>query len=220
MRVLASHCDRDYRLYVQDSADRPPGLHVSDLTKALLRREYASWFKDYPPDETIRQVRVFETGHIVERAWGDALAKHLPAFAKPEPRQVDGIWMSPDGFLGTAEGEWPWPDVPHVVPAIFECKGGNKSTNSPKDHAPQPFITHPKFYGWLWNVMAYCYGWECQHAYVISHHFQGNYKGRPPEPELWINLLSWTPEELSQHWAKLLEEADRQRHSQGDGAAT
>jgi len=211
MKVVTSHYDRAYKLYIPDSANREPGLHISTVTKAMLRERYPRWFKDYHDDESIRQARIFEKGHIVEEAWGDALSRMVPFFSKPKARQVDGMWMSADGYAestsDTTLDHWPYP-MPLVLPAIFECKGGTKSTNPVKGMDPdQSYVEHEKFLGWIWNIMCYCHGWECQDAYLFTHHFNGNYKGHPPEPELWVHHLHWDQEELEEHWEDVCEYA-------------
>jgi hypothetical protein len=218
MRVIESHKDLDYRLYIPASENREPGLHLSDITQPMLRERYPRWFKEYGDDESIRQARIFEKGHVVEEAWGDALARMVPFFQRPEARQKDGVWASPDGYAGPgiwttaplesqtpfeghvwSVGDWPsnYPDL--VLPCIFECKASLKSC-----HLEKSPITAEKFLGWIWNIMGYCHLWNCTDAFLMAHHFSGDYTGHPPEPVLMVHHLQWDAEELEEHWADLL----------------
>ena len=230
MKVISTHLDLQNELYVRASAHREPGLHISEITKRVLIRDFSQYFKEYDDseEETIRVKRIMEDGHIVEEAWGDALSTLIDRFDKPEARYIYedgtaitrseymdlidppfGLWASPDGYVPYMNGDscdWPeeYPEL--VTPCIMECKSSAKSCRPAKGHKGD-YITHPKFYNWHWNCMAYLKGWGCHDLYLFVHHKMGDYSGHPPEPRLVVNHLRWTQAELDEHWDMLIKEA-------------
>jgi len=163
---------------------------VSAIYNAMARDLYPKWFKDYGDVETTRQTRIFEKGHIIEEAWGNALGEMIPSFKTPEPIQVDGVWMSADGLCADS---------------IHECKATNKSC---RDYGnPGEYILLDKYWTWLTQAKAYCYGYGRTVSKHYIWHLQGDYKGRPPEPMARVHTFTWTQEELEQNWKNLMDYA-------------
>ena len=123
---------------------------------------------------------------------------------------TEGCWCSADGLtpggsLERHEGlAWPqdWPDFEPGVRAIHECKVTLKSSRE----ATSP-ITHEKFITWQWQVMAYCYAYQCTRAYIHVLHLMGDYKERPFTPQAACHRFDWEWDEIVTHWEWLMTEA-------------
>lgn len=198
--------DPDLKIFVPNNQDRPKGLHLSDIIKELAKEKYPKWFKDYEDDDKERQIRHWEKGLILEKAWGDVLSGMSLKFSRPAPKKVDGVWCSPDGFLSSLSDEetdiWPY-EAPLVAPSIHECKVTLKSCK--EDTSP---ITHEKFQPWLWQVMGYCHGWKCLDAYIYVCHLLGDYGKRPWTPVMMVHYLSFDRGDIVENWDRLMSFAE------------
>lgn len=215
-------------LHIPGSQKRAPGLHCSDIYNAIAQDYYKKWFAEYAddrdPERLAREIEVFAKGHIHEAMWGNAMADMLPLFERPEPRVLDGVSCSADGYtplmwatttpdeMYAIARDWP-DDYPQIMlPAIHECKMTAKSCNRETSpliiEATKQF--NEKFCTWYWQVASYCHVWECRHAYIYALHTSGeyDYKKRP-----WVSIhnvtrVDFTTEQLKAHWAWMLNEAD------------
>ena len=213
MGKIISCYNAPMKVFDPEMPDRAPGLHQSTIISEIATDLYPRWFKKWEdsPEDLQRHVTHFEKGLVLEHAWGNSLAEMIGApFLRPEPREKDGVHVSPDGYAWDDElsdidnVEWPVDYPAYMAPAIHECKVTLKSCNE----ATSP-ITHEKYLTWQWQMMGYCYVWECQTAFLHVLHLCGNYKDKPWTPMAAVHRFDWTAEELEAHWHWLLEEAEK-----------
>lgn len=172
------------KLIREARAQEPPrtGLHVStiidDLCRTLHPERYSS---DITPD----QMFAFqEVGNVIEDILSEGLRqRHAGQWCKPEPRHVEGIWLSPDGHLsGSTHDEF-------------------KATwTSSKDG-----LANPKLKKYEYQVLAYLYGWGILRARIHVLFVNGDYK--PPRPLFRTFILKPTYREVKANWHMLKQHA-------------
>lgn len=213
--------DCSFDVWVPHSANRPEGVHLSDITSAIAPIMFPKWFKRYGEARTAREERHFLKGLVLEEAWGDSLSHMLTprVFERPDPEREEGLWCSPDGYVGphilkTVEEDWPkdYPDL--VCPSIHEAKVTLKSSNEETSPLARldngVWVPNEKFITWIWQVKAYCYVWRCFTAYIYVLHLQGDYKERPFTPMPVVHRLDFTADELAGHWKWIIDQGKAQ----------
>jgi len=208
------------QVFSPHSENRAEGLHLSDIYTAIAADKYPKWFKKYDdnPEQMQREINHFTKGLVLEEAWGDALSQMIGAsFQRPEQRACEDVWCSPDGYSDGHSAIWPHEYPAYTAPAIHECKVTLKSCNG--ETSP---ITHDKYCTWLWQIMGYCYVWNCHTAYVYVLHLMGDYKAKPWTPMGAIHRFDFTAPELAAHWKWLMDEADTRglRHAKNSKDAS
>lgn len=168
------------------SVDRPAGVHLSDIIKALTKELFPKDWYDESKLGAAEFARVrlqWEAGLM----WEDALALGLGTRYAPrwEPKQTaEGIWLSPDGVQ------------------IDQDRGYNviheyKYTSMKSDKSPKGVIR------WLWQVKAYCLHFAAMEAVFHVFYARGNYQ--PPfMPEYKVWRCEFTPQELIDNWTMLV----------------
>jgi hypothetical protein len=166
--------------------DRPEGVHLSDIIKALTRKLFPKEYYDESKLGVMELERLklqWEAGLI----WEDALAlglgtRHAPRW---EPRRTqEGIWLSPDGV------------------SIDQDRGHNviheyKYTSMKSDKTPKT-ITR-----WQWQTKAYCLHLGAMEALFHVFYARGDYK--PPfMPEYKVWRCEYTPQELIDNWTMIV----------------
>ena len=197
--VIKTVTDPELKLFIPHSENRAEGLHLSDIYSAMGKELYPKWFKDYPDEDKKKQIRHFEKGLILEEVWGQVFAGMGGHFIRPDPRQVQGVWMSPDGLVLSPPERWP-KDYPEIMaPSIHECKVTLKSCN--EKTSP---ISHEKFITWMWQIKGYCKGYQCLHSYLHVVHLLGDYGDRPWTPVVKIHHMEWSIGEIEENWDRLM----------------
>ena len=142
MKVVRFDADPDLR-FSTTGEDRAPGLHLSDIIKTMqFERD-----KKFNPDKPL-DMMLLEQGHTWEEVLAHALQRRWlhanPDYAghRPDPMQIDGIWMSPDWFV-------PDDAITGGGPRCEEWKATKTSQNKVlEDH---------QWY-WLVQLQGYLYG--------------------------------------------------------------
>lgn len=159
---------------------RTPGLHLSDITKAMLLEAGLKKWKDEP--DSIKRQMQFQKGFLWERVIGHilTLSDKRPILYRPGEYQTDGVIGTPDAINLTEN-------------ALEEWKATAISTkNLTKDNL---FYEKPE---WKWAA-----GWHCAHfqlPYVIFriwHH-------REFDPTVKQYQVSFTLAELRDNKEKLI----------------
>lgn len=136
-RIIRTNPDPFPFLGSEDSTNRPEGRHVTSVIMDLLwTARLIKFDPGKEPDEMGR--RRMEEGFRWEDELVRAFADRL-LHARPEPRCVDGLWMSPDGITDRNE----------------EFKSTAKKY---KDWLEWSSIHDPKWLYWVEQAKAYCYG--------------------------------------------------------------
>lgn len=160
-----------------DDARRPSGLHLSDIVFDYIKTAHPNWYKHEMEEE--RKRALFELGNTFEDVIAAGLRQTL-GFEKPEPRKIDGVWMSPDGYRADRS-------------LIDEIK---LTWCSAKDG-----LAHPKLKKYLMQTLAYMYGWKAERARI--HVFYVNGDWRPPLPRPHTYLILPTQEDILHNWFML-----------------
>jgi len=161
--------------------NRPAGLHVKEIINAMalefmVNRGDAS--KKGVSEESLKQMANvgFMWEDIIAGAYGESTG-----IVRPDPLQVDGIWMSPDGVDDNN--------------TVHEYKVKWMSSNKTPDS--------DNFWRDITQIKAYCYGVVATSAVLQVLHLNGDYKwgreGKPwPEPKRYE--LAFTQLELQENW--------------------
>ncbi len=185
--------------------DRTPGLHLSDIIKAIMKKiDPKTYDNDTPMDPN-----VIEPGFAFEVALERAFNVRRMDILRIGEVEKDGVIMSPDGvdfgdpptleefkFTKKSAKDTPWPCGMHAQPRE-DC-----------NYCTTEF--GPKFYVYLLQIKAYCYALGLRHARLRVMFVNGNYSSganfTPPEFRNWA--FEFTEEELAKHWAYMLREAE------------
>jgi len=179
-------------LTLTDDPDRPKGVHVSqiinDLCKRLIPGRYDKHDRDGKPIPM--DVGKIQAGLDLEQGLERIMARvAFPGLFRPQPFQVDGIWMSPDGVVPD-----PW------GPAEYKLTWYSAKKPCPED---------PVFKPWIWQMQAYCKGLNATRGLLVPQFINGDYK--PPRPmsprRIWIE---WEQSEIDQTWDFLVSHAKAQ----------
>jgi hypothetical protein len=170
-------------LTLQDLVETPestrsPGLHLSAIISDLMMDLDP---KKYGGEMDWNRV---ESGVTFERLLEKALMARNPSLIRPGEYERDGIACSPDGYSRADH-------------TIEEYKFTWKSSKYP--------ITDDRFWSWLVQIKGYCYVIGTTHARLRVLFVNGNYSSFTPVLKSWA--LEFTPEELSDNWAMLLNHA-------------
>ncbi len=199
-----------------DSGTHVPGtLHVSRIIGDIMRRldpkrydKHTADGKPVPMDMQKVQAGVsFEQG--LERI---LMTQTLPGLFRPDPLQVDGIWMSPDGLVPGPAFLQEYGDLLDLRPlaaaaimqtwvvAEYKLTWYSETKDCPGD---------PVFTPWLWQMQAYCKGTGSRFGLLVPQFINGNYKPPKPSPPV-PRLLEWTPQEIDETWTMLVNHAKAQ----------
>lgn len=184
---------RDLVAANEQSATRTPGLHLTDIVRAILQRLDPKRFaKDFP---TGASENWQEAGFI----WEDVLTRALAARIDHDGEQRfrpgeitrDGIIGSPDGVCLAPDG----------MVRVEEYKCTWKSARS--------FDLYDKKYlWWLLQIQGYCAMLDTTEADLHVLHINGDYTGYIPQVSAW--RLVFTPRELAEQWQSFLNTAKRE----------
>lgn len=177
--------------------DRAPGLHLSSIIKMLMYEKD----KKFAPDSPMNMMAI-DAGYTWEEIVSHALARRhrntgiVPGF-RPEPFELDGVWMSPDWVNPTS-------DFP-----LEEWKSTKTSSN-----------TNPLERQWYWmpQVMGYAYGlWrtkqmEVPKALLRVWYIMGAWDFDKTNDLTLLRdyhefEVEWSQRELEDNWRMLLQAA-------------
>jgi hypothetical protein len=175
-----------------DDPNRPKGLHLSHIIHDLMVRLEPKRYdhSKQSPEEAQAGYTKIQSGLTFEQVFEDACLRGLyPQLFRPAPLQVDGIWMSPDGF-DPVEG------------AIHEYK---LTWYSSRKICPTDNVYWP----WVVQVKCYTRAVHSLLAYLTAFHINGNYAPpRPVPPRTW--RLVFTQFELDECWDMVTKHAKNQ----------
>jgi len=157
--------------------DRSPGLHVSNIYSDIDRTLNGSpehWENAAEPG--------FLWEDVFSEAWSDKAVKRGLIF-RPEPFQVDGVWMSPDGV--NLDGM-----------RLEECKFTWKSSNR------EPVEN----WKWMTQMKAYCHGLGFTEANLRVFYCNGDYR-QDRKPKYKGYRFTFAEDELLENWLMLLNHA-------------
>jgi hypothetical protein len=183
------------RQHALDDADRAqyPGLHLSDIVHDFMKTMHPKWYETELIEEQKRAL--WELGNTFEDVMAQQLRRTL-GFCKPEPRKVDGVWMSPDGHRPERK-------------LIDEIKLTSCTARDGLDH--------PKLKKYLMQTLAYMYGYDAERGRIHVFFQQGDYthrtkagKGTPPLAMPKTYLILPTEDDI-QHNKRMLWQHARDR---------
>lgn len=169
-----------------DSHDRPAGCHVSTIIKQMLIERDAKKYGDDSPIDA----DTIERGYVWEEVLSDALLRRHGGQEgfRPDPFQVDSVWMSPDWF--NPESEFP----------LEEWKATRVSRKSD--------ITDRH---WYWFVQIGCYlkGTGGTKARLRVWYMNGDYSEKTKrDPRLLTSYVRFTLEysqrEIDENWRSVI----------------
>jgi len=151
--------EEDYRL-------EKPMPHLTELIYCLTR---SYWDRFQPVPSTDNERLMFAIGIGLERSL-------LRGNDRPEPRQVRGIWLSPDSFI--------------LNSLEMELKTTRASIKT--------FASNGFPESWLKQIKAYCLTVPSLSYRLVVLHLMGNYS--PPFPMLKSYELTFDWQELQDNW--------------------
>jgi hypothetical protein len=166
-------------------APRAPGLHVSQIVDDISLT--LGWHKAGATPGGDGGIGPSELFWEFGNAWEDTYATGLRLIYggdKPAPRQVDGVWGSPD---------WRRP-----LGRLDEIKLTWTSSAKSQDH--------PKILKYLYQLQAYMWMWEQEVGYLHVGYVRGNYADKLVDLRSW--KVEFSEQQLRQHWKKLLVHAE------------
>lgn len=179
-------------------AARPRGLHLSQIRDALVRATFPDLYGNSgdpatDPDAARLMATRMEAGEGFEELLETALLERHERHAdvtglRPEPIQLDGIWMSADRVV--LEGD---------AFVIEEHKA--------TWYSARQGIRHRKFWGWWVQLAAYCWGWETTRGRFRIFFVNDDYSAYCPRVRRYD--ITFPPEVLQQNWAMLVGHARR-----------
>lgn len=162
-----------------DSSGRAEGVHVTDV---IMDWMWTMGFAERREGEMDADAR-----RTIERGfrWEDALVLAYRGELAPrvEPLQVDGIWMSPDGFRDGV---------------VEEFKSTKKSSRGWREAS----LDDPKWLYWTMQLKSYCYGLQATRGRWRVFFECGDYsKGAitPREYDATVGV-EFSKAELVEHW--------------------
>lgn len=131
------------------------GLHVSTIVNDMLQRMDPSRYNREIAEGA--RLAYQETGNVIEDIIAVALARRLPGWAKPDPREFRGVIGSPDGWQDTAR-------------AIHEIKATWVSEKKffdgiGADGTFDILDISLKLYGYLLQALFYALAWDADRIY-------------------------------------------------------
>lgn len=165
----------------RESAQRRPlGPHLSDVVQSLVRTLRLTKTYDDDADDPL-QAMFWEMGCTWEETVTRTLHRLYPDSYRPDPRQIDGLWCSPDWFRPRQQ-------------TLDEVKLTWTKY--------RPDANSPKLQAYLWQLKAYMHVWNVQRGCLHVGYVRGNYADRPVEFRLYV--VRATPGELREAWEDLL----------------
>ena len=162
-----------------DTEPRKDGLHLSDVTKSLMKSSGLGYRgKGFSDMELTAEIGLLWEG-VLSRIMGDKYAH------RPGQICCDGIWMSPDGIGPDPDGE-----VPLVIEE-YKCTW-QSSNRSPADN-----------FSYMMQVKSYCRAIGTTVAIMRIFYIMGDYKGSGPLYR--VARIVFTPYELEQNWSMILQ---------------
>lgn len=162
-----------------DEWPRGDGLHLGSVQRWL--RVKMSPVKSSGKGFTDMQLTA-EIGLLWEMVLSMVMADKYAL--RPQPIEVDGIWLSPDGINDDPDGK-----VPMV---LEEYKATWTSTNkAPTDN-----------FQYMTQLKSYCRGYGVNVGLMRIFHIMGNYRGSGPIYR--VSRLVFTNKELEDNWTMVL----------------
>lgn len=179
--------------FAPDKGKRSPGLHLSDLVRAVERDIFGAEARpDKTPDQIKRLEALFEAGAVWERAieiaYTERYTKGRPWVKTQRELRMDGVWLTPDAD-DTREKrveEYKWT---RVSTATIAREGFEK-----------------KWPGYLMQMKAYCRALGYTKALLVVLHVNGNYKYGTAEGEPTPKRyeFTFTKQEVKENWLLLM----------------
>lgn len=143
---------------------REPGIHISNILKLMEKDGLKNWeaFTRLPDKARDLLQRRFEAGFVWEELMSLVFKERWAL--RPEPIEVDGIWMSPDGVF-TPEQLRTF-EIESDVDVLCEMKWTRRSIATPID----------TWWKTIHQCKSYCYGLGLNDAIVHSCHWKGDYQ--------------------------------------------
>lgn len=169
--------------------EKREGLHLSSIIKSIL---VGLDPKRFGGGLTSSSYARFEVGYALE----DMLTRRRleRGVLLQQSVEKDGVRMTLDGLDILTPG---W--------KVLESKATWLSLRdpAPKGKLGMPRTPdHPKFRHWIWQTMGYCHGVDTNRALLEVLFVNGDY--RPSQPVLKAWELEFTPQELQENWAMVL----------------
>lgn len=152
-------------------ADRPAGIHLSDILKRMREELLNQIYPDdcdLEPDELASARAKRERGFMYEDMCQIAYAENI--MPRPEPFLYDGVWVSPDG-------------------AGIENDSGRIRVDEIKSY--DGFDIH-KCTQWFWQHKIYCLAMGTNYGrFYVYHNFGIEKRGLRPLPQVYQVDYGW-----------------------------
>ena len=166
---------------------RTPGLHMSTIYNDYYQYQDPKRYDKTKPMDVLR----LEAGLSWERLLEEAIKDRIGAMGCGRPGELigpEGIIYSPDliifnGSIRLGEIKLTW----------------MSSREVPRE---KDYGFPPKFEKYLTQMKCYCYCLETPYARLIAFFVNGDY--RPPTPELLAWDITFSPRELKEEWATMM----------------
>lgn len=170
MRIVDLGGDYLTRLIQQKHAisdsRREPGVHLSTILFDYIKTLHPQWYAKEMEEE--RKRTLFELGNVFEDVIAAGLRETL-GFEKPEPRKIDGVWMSPDGWNAERKR------IDEIKLTWCSAKDG---------------LAHPKLKKYQMQTLAYMYGWKAERARIHVFYVNGDWRPPLPRPHTYLLMPS------------------------------
>jgi hypothetical protein len=198
LKVLPPVTLRD--LVAPSAVVRTPGLHVSQIVQAIMRKVDAKYAKAYPQADSENWQ---ETGFMWEDVLSEALVSRLGENQyrfRPGEIERDGVIGSPDAIEINIQ-----PDDPVCVVAEFKCTWKScRGWPDPRTADPSPScLMDKRFLGYLLQMQAYCAMLGTTRARLYPLFINGDYTSYVPEMR-GVYQIDFTPSELEEQWQSFL----------------
>jgi hypothetical protein len=135
------------------------GLHCSTIVDDMMRSQ---WPGKYDASSFTERERVlyFEAGNAFERLMARHLRRTIIGWKKPEPREHQGIWFSPDGWV---ERSRTLDEIKFTWTSLYQ------------------FLDSTKFLGYLFQGLSYAHVWQAVRIRYHVFFVNGDYRhGKKP----------------------------------------
>lgn len=171
-------------------AQRPEGLHVSQITTDICKTMGWGRYTDADEDEG-RDEGQKETFWAAGQMWEDYCIAGMQSrgidIVRPAPRLCQaGYWLTPDGWVEDGR-------------TIHEFKA--TWLNMPDDLSEDD----PKFKKYLYQIMEYAHEWKAKRSVLHALFMVGNRNPPLPRPRHWV--LEWDQRDLDRHHRLVVQHA-------------
>jgi hypothetical protein len=173
---------------------RAEGMHLSDVLQYMRRCSG----QDLSGGNIRFAMFGFIWEQIIEEGFESYVRRQRRETVRPEPMQVDGIWMSPDSIDSADE-------------TLEEFKATWKSLGRlTKHYGGVQAGLEEHFWYYLVQIMAYCKAWGTLKARLIVCFINGDYSFKEPlgGPQIVCLEMTFTQQELDDNWRSVLNHRD------------